>query len=97
MCECPNVRMSKCAQIVKSVKVPRGISYPLLHFFKFGENIFRSSARGECPACEIFNFEFLYLAEASAGNAPRAKLLISKSYGSVPFASVLKCARGKKV
>ena len=50
------------------------------NFFKFGENIFSSSARGECPACEIFNFEILYLAEAPAGNYPPAKYRIPNFY-----------------
>ena len=56
--------------------------YVLLYyiFFKFGENIFRSSARGECPACEIFKFENLYLAEAPAGNYPPAKYWIPIFY-----------------
>ena len=78
ICECPNLRMSKSAndQKCQNANIPKC----LLHFFKFGENRFRSSARGECPACEISNFEFLYLAEAPAGNYPPAKYRIPIFY-----------------
>ena len=56
-------------------------------FFIFGENIFRRGARGECPACEILNFEILYLAEAPAGNYPPAKSCFYKEvmYVAIEF------------
>ena len=43
--------------------------------FIFGRNIFRRGARGKCLACELLNFELLYLAEASAENALPTKYM----------------------
>ena len=52
----------------------------LTTFLLFGKNIFRRGAHGKCLACEMFNFEIIYFAEAPAENAPPAKFQISKLY-----------------
>ena len=48
--------------------------------FIFGKKKNRRGAHGKCLACEMFNFEIIYFAEAPAENAPPAKLYISKLY-----------------
>ena len=77
------LKLRVSSNIIECLRMPSNRNYKTCQnilkwaycrFFKFGNFKFRGDRVWKCPACEILNFEILYLARASFENAPTANM-----------------------